>query len=62
MCWIKIRPTVKTIYWKIDCEDDLLEDAIEGEFFRWSGRCPFDLAELAMHKGCCDVGLNFSVK
>lgn len=47
---------------KIDCDDDLLEDAIEGEFFRWSGRCPFDAAELAMHKGCCDVVLNFSVK
>jgi hypothetical protein len=40
---------------KIDCDDDLLEDAIEGEFFRWSGRCPFDVAELARHKGCCDV-------
>jgi hypothetical protein len=47
---------------KIDCEYDLLEDAIEGELFRWSGRCPFDVAELAMHKGCCDVVLNFSVK
>jgi hypothetical protein len=41
------------IYWKMPLKES---------FFRWGGRCPFDAVELAMHKGCCDVVLNFSVK